>query len=125
ARISELDARIFSLEVSLSAARCEREKLQSRLDDYKCPILNLPFEITSDIFIASLTQYPECPPMIGLLSPALLGQVCQQWRDVALGTPQLWRAIEIVLHLDIPYLFSEGLNVLNTWLDRSKNYPVS
>ncbi|KAJ7246233.1 hypothetical protein C8J57DRAFT_1008320, partial [Mycena rebaudengoi] len=122
---SELDARIFALEESLAAVRCEREKLQSRLDDYKCPILTLPFEITSDIFIDSLPQYPERPPMIGLLSPALLGQVCQQWRDVAFGTPQLWRAIEIVLRLDIPHLFSEGLNVLNTWLDRSTNYPVS
>ncbi|KAJ7259389.1 hypothetical protein C8J57DRAFT_1019314, partial [Mycena rebaudengoi] len=95
-QISELDARILALEDSLAAARREREGLNSRLGDYKYPILTLPVEITSEIFIAFLPLYAKCPdPMIRLLSPTLLGQVCRNWREIAFDTPRLWRAIEL------------------------------
>ncbi|KAJ7225018.1 hypothetical protein C8J57DRAFT_1093730, partial [Mycena rebaudengoi] len=90
AYISELDVRILALETSLAAARRERENLQSRLDDCKYPVLTLPVEITAEIFINFIPIYPLRPPLTGLLSPALLGQVCHKWRDVALGTPRLW-----------------------------------
>ncbi|KAJ7252245.1 hypothetical protein C8J57DRAFT_1520084 [Mycena rebaudengoi] len=73
----------------VASARCERDKFQSRLDDYKYPVLTLPAEITSEIFIHFLPIYPLRPPPTGLLSPALLGQICRKWRDVALGTPRL------------------------------------
>jgi hypothetical protein len=68
-QISEMDAHILALENSLAAARREREDLQSRLDDYKYPVLTLPAEITSEIFIAYLPVYPECSPMTGLFRP--------------------------------------------------------
>ncbi|KAJ7259423.1 hypothetical protein C8J57DRAFT_1185214 [Mycena rebaudengoi] len=119
ARISELDARILALEASLAAARGEREDLQSRLDDYKYPILTLPDEITADIFIAFLPGYPDCPPMSGLYSPALLGQICQNWREIAFDTPWLWRAIEL-------YIWNEySFEALTTWLSRSGSCSLS
>ncbi|KAJ7253964.1 hypothetical protein C8J57DRAFT_1187058 [Mycena rebaudengoi] len=121
--ISALDARIFSLENSLAAARREREDLQSRLDNYKYPVLSLPLEITSEIFINFLPIYPLRPPLTGLLSPALLGQICHQWRDIAFGTPRLWRAIEI--YLQSTSSLGAQLNVLSTWLSRSKNCSLS
>ncbi|KAJ7232900.1 hypothetical protein C8J57DRAFT_1480508 [Mycena rebaudengoi] len=119
-QVSELDA---NLETSLAAARRERENLQSRLHDYKCPILTLPVEITSEIFIIYLPVYPECPPMAGFLSPALLGQVCGHWRAIAFETPSLWRAIK----LDIRYHSSldARLIALKTWLLRSKRCSLS
>ncbi|KAJ7231503.1 hypothetical protein C8J57DRAFT_1580707 [Mycena rebaudengoi] len=97
ATISELDARILVLENSLVAARCERGKLQSRLADYKYP----------------------AP------SPVFLGQICRQWRDITLGTPRLWSAIEIKMHSDIPDLFSACVDLLQTWLAQSKTCPLS
>ncbi|KAJ7241858.1 hypothetical protein C8J57DRAFT_1019258, partial [Mycena rebaudengoi] len=89
-RISELDARILDLEESLAAARYERENLQSRLDEYIYPVLTLPVDITSEIFIHFLPVYPSRPRYVDMLSPALLGQICRHWRDVAFGTPRLW-----------------------------------
>ncbi|KAJ7258882.1 hypothetical protein C8J57DRAFT_952107, partial [Mycena rebaudengoi] len=83
----------------------------------------LPVEITSEIFIAFLPTYPECPPMTGLLPPALLGQVCRHWRAIAFDTPSLWRAIQIYLH-NISSLAAQ-LNVLTSWLSRSKNCSLS
>ncbi|KAJ7257093.1 hypothetical protein C8J57DRAFT_1517138 [Mycena rebaudengoi] len=124
ARISELDTRILALENSLAAARREREHLQSQLD-YTYPVLTLPAEITSHIFIHFLPNYPMPPPYAGLLSPATLGQVCCKWRGVALGTPRLWRALEIEVHLDFEQLFTVGLNILAAWLARSKNCSLS
>ncbi|KAJ7231501.1 hypothetical protein C8J57DRAFT_967491, partial [Mycena rebaudengoi] len=59
------------------------------------PVLTLPTDITSEIFTHFLPTYPLCSLINGLLSPMLLGQICHQWRDIALGTPRLWSAIEI------------------------------
>ncbi|KAJ7257087.1 hypothetical protein C8J57DRAFT_555592 [Mycena rebaudengoi] len=125
ARISELDACILDLEESLAAARCERENLQFRLDEYRYPVLTLPVEITSEIFLNFLPIYPLRPPLSGSSSPAVLGQICSKWRHVALSTPQLWRAIEIGLRLDFDRFVNTKLSILETWLARSKNCPLS
>ncbi|KAF8202799.1 hypothetical protein K438DRAFT_1581261, partial [Mycena galopus ATCC 62051] len=53
------------------------------------PALELPYELTSQIFIA-------CCPLRGRVrphpkrAPLNLASVCNQWRAVALSTPQLW-----------------------------------
>ncbi|KAJ7246242.1 hypothetical protein C8J57DRAFT_1678539 [Mycena rebaudengoi] len=122
-RISELDARILSPQEDLDVARRERENLQARLDNHLHPVLTLPVEITSEIFIHFLPKYPLRPPLTGLLSPALLGQICRKWREIAFNTPWLWRAIEIYLRQGIS--LDAQLNVLTTWLSRSKNCSVS
>ncbi|KAJ7231014.1 hypothetical protein C8J57DRAFT_966010, partial [Mycena rebaudengoi] len=75
----------------------ERQDLQTCLDAYKYPILTLPTEITSGIFVHFLPPYPQCTPATGLSSPELPCQICRVWREIALGTPQLWRAIELRL----------------------------
>ncbi|KAJ7216901.1 hypothetical protein C8J57DRAFT_1395958 [Mycena rebaudengoi] len=122
-RIYELDTRILALQASLAAAHREREDLQSRLNDYTYPILTLPVEITSEIFIHTLPVYPARPPLTGTRSPTLLSQICRRWRDIAFGTPRLWRAIQLDItretHLE------KQLCVLTTWLSRSKDFPLS
>ncbi|KAJ7171003.1 hypothetical protein C8R46DRAFT_1087445 [Mycena filopes] len=87
ARAAELDAQIFDLTA-------QRALVQKRLDAYRYPVLTLANEITSDIFVHFLPAYPACPPLAGLLSPTTLTQVCRQWREVALATPLLWRAVQ-------------------------------
>ncbi|KAJ7470985.1 hypothetical protein FB451DRAFT_1399738 [Mycena latifolia] len=100
ARISELDAQISSLEVALRALRRKRDMVQKQLDSYIYPVLTLPNEIVSEIFTHFLPVYSECPPLIGLLSPSTLGQVCREWREIAVSTPSLWRAIYLDLNND-------------------------
>jgi hypothetical protein len=65
----ELDrARLADLECSIS----ELQLVLGRLDCYKYPVLTLPNEITTEIFIRFLPIYPSCPQLTGLESPTLL-----------------------------------------------------
>ncbi|KAJ7874464.1 hypothetical protein B0H13DRAFT_2057636, partial [Mycena leptocephala] len=94
------------LESSLVARKNERESAQARLDAYTYPVLTLPL----------------CPPVLGLLSPNLLTRICRIWRQIALITPALWRAISLY-YLDGD--FEPHIYMLRSWLDRSGNCPLS
>ncbi|KAJ7280975.1 hypothetical protein C8J57DRAFT_1220249 [Mycena rebaudengoi] len=110
--ISDLDTRILELEQALATARLERQDLQTRLDSYKYPILTLPIEITSEIFVHFLPPYPERPPAIGLSSPHILGHIFRSWRELALSTSRLWQAIE--LHQgDLPWSQLTTISVMS------------
>ncbi|KAJ7641161.1 hypothetical protein FB45DRAFT_353093 [Roridomyces roridus] len=122
ARVVAIDAEIHQLEQRLHALQTEQESCQSRLDVYKYPVLTLPNEITSEIFIHFLPPYPLCTPMTGLNSPTSLTHICGKWREIALATPKLWRAISAC------YTYSEGerlARVAQTWLERSGSCPLS
>ncbi|KAF8218091.1 hypothetical protein K438DRAFT_18091 [Mycena galopus ATCC 62051] len=121
ARIEALDARILDLEHSLSALRAEKALVQERLFSYKYPVLSLANEIVSEIFIRVL-PYPRCPPLFGILSPTSLTRICRQWREVALSTPELWRAISLSSYV-IP--FERRAPVYDLWLKRSRSSPLS
>ncbi|KAJ7909679.1 hypothetical protein B0H13DRAFT_2330136 [Mycena leptocephala] len=124
ARVADLEAQISHLERSLSALREEKTLVQERLDSYKYPVLELPNEIVSDIFMHFLPPYPLFPPLIGLLSPTLLTQICRRWREIALGTPALWRAISSY-HESIHIPYDLVIHAFDTWLNRSGCCPVS
>ncbi|KAJ7711518.1 hypothetical protein B0H16DRAFT_1816732 [Mycena metata] len=96
-RIVDIAARIIDLECSIRALRAEQETVQERLDAYTYPVLTLPPELVSDIFVHFLPVYPKRAPHTGLLSPITLGQICRLWREVAFSTPQLWRTFKLVL----------------------------
>ncbi|KAJ7722807.1 hypothetical protein B0H16DRAFT_345893 [Mycena metata] len=61
--------------------------------------------------------------MIGRHSPSVLGQICRKWREIAFGTPELWRGITLCLtnrkRLD------QKLRLLQIWLQRSGSCPLS
>ncbi|KAJ7286571.1 hypothetical protein C8J57DRAFT_1664792 [Mycena rebaudengoi] len=125
ARIWELDARILELERALAAARLERQELfETHLIPYKYPILTLPSEITSEIFLHFIPVYPNRPDPRGIESPTRLGQICRTWREIAFRTPRLWRAIKLDLY-QTPSTRILQLDILSTWLLRSKNSPLS
>ncbi|KAJ7113018.1 hypothetical protein C8R44DRAFT_741358 [Mycena epipterygia] len=136
ARIAALDARISELERSPLSLRNERQTVQARLDAHIYPVLTLPDEIVSEIFVGTLPEYPLSPLVYGLLSPTSLSQICHKWREIALFTPMLWRAISftvpsefspqfsLVTRLFLAHIF-RLLDVLETWLSRSGSSPLS
>ncbi|KAJ7439487.1 hypothetical protein FB451DRAFT_1059562 [Mycena latifolia] len=116
-------SRIAVIQRSLNSLREEQDLLQGRLDAYTYPVLTLPNEVVSEIFIHFLPPYPKCPPIVGLLSPTLLCQICRKWRDIALSTPALWRAV--TLSIRKKYARKEKLRLLESFLTRSISYPFS
>ncbi|KAJ7074016.1 hypothetical protein C8F01DRAFT_1242294 [Mycena amicta] len=93
-RLSVLNTQIEQLRIALNAVFSEQTLIQDRLDAYTYPVLTLPNEIVSEIFIQYLSSYPSCPPLLGEGSPTKLAQICRRWREIAHATPALWRAIE-------------------------------
>ncbi|KAJ7201157.1 hypothetical protein GGX14DRAFT_318172, partial [Mycena pura] len=53
--------------------------------------------------------------------PTQLTHVCHQWREIALSTPSLWRAIMIPFRRDESW----DLDFVQTWLRRSGSCPLS
>ncbi|KAJ7186379.1 hypothetical protein C8R46DRAFT_1341827 [Mycena filopes] len=98
--------------------------IASESDSKVDPIPNLPPEIASEIFLHFLPVYPECPPPSGSTSPVLLPQICRHWREIALSTPRLWRAIKIVIRVS-GGKYPQALDRLTTWLARSAESPLS
>ncbi|KAJ7434095.1 hypothetical protein B0H11DRAFT_740370 [Mycena galericulata] len=117
ARLSNLDAHILALEKDLAMALRQRQILQTELDNlYRYPILDLPTEIISEIFIQFLPTAPNRPLPHGFRSPALLTQLCRSWRNIALATPSLWSAL---------YLKLRNPSSFQTWLARSRDLSLS
>ncbi|KAJ7353207.1 hypothetical protein DFH08DRAFT_856184, partial [Mycena albidolilacea] len=83
-RIAHIDTQILELERTLSSLKEEKDTLRDRLATYTYPVLTLPNEIVSEIFVHFLPAFPQYPPPIGLLSP-----------DIALATPALWSVISL------------------------------
>ncbi|KAF8215595.1 hypothetical protein K438DRAFT_1954312 [Mycena galopus ATCC 62051] len=122
ALVVNLDTKILDLERSLFALRAEKQPIQERLNSFKYPVLTLPNEITAEIFTHFLPPYPDCPPFADTDSPTLLTQICHEWREIALGTPTLWRAMA---PSDLSISSDRRAHLCETWLSRSGCCPLS
>ncbi|KAF7349090.1 F-box domain-containing protein [Mycena venus] len=121
-RVAELEAQILVLERSLSVLHTEKLLAQERINSYKYPVVTLPNEIVSEIFIHFLPIYPLCPPLEGLFSPTTLTHICQRWREIAIANPMLWRAISFSSFSDN---HTRYLQISQIWLDRSRDCSLS
>ncbi|KAJ6464374.1 hypothetical protein C8R45DRAFT_498639 [Mycena sanguinolenta] len=121
-RIAFLGAQILELEKSLSALRLEQAEVQSRLDSYKYPVLTLPTEIITEIFIRIPPPYPKTAWLAGPQSPTSLTQICREWRQIALSIPSLWRAINLS---DNGTPIEQRAHIYDLWLRWSRHSPLS
>ncbi|KAJ7903854.1 hypothetical protein B0H13DRAFT_2511867 [Mycena leptocephala] len=113
------------LKRSLATLRAEKILLQRRLASYRYPVLTLPNEIVSHIFIHFLQLLPQFPPLAGQFSPTLLTLICRQWQEIALDMPELWRAIHLPGYdNDGTRTFERKRHIADTWLNRSRSYPL-
>ncbi|KAK7000681.1 hypothetical protein R3P38DRAFT_2560792 [Favolaschia claudopus] len=85
-------------------------------DDSAFRILDLPPEITAQIFVHCLPLDLDPPSL--LTAPLLLGQICTLWRTIAWQTPDLWTALKVD-SARIP------ITLVEAWLGRAGTLPLS
>ncbi|KAJ7791590.1 hypothetical protein B0H14DRAFT_2534951 [Mycena olivaceomarginata] len=122
-RIAYIEAQISEPEGTVGSLGEEEDSLRGQLATYAYPVLTLPGEIVSEIFIHFLPDFPRYPPPIGLLSPYLLCQICREWRHIALATPALWSVISLSFRKAgrVP----QKLRYLQTSIERSGSCRLS
>ncbi|KAJ7757798.1 hypothetical protein DFH07DRAFT_1060592 [Mycena maculata] len=110
-RIAQIDEKIAQLQA-------ERHAL---IASFTFPVVTLPVEITSQIFVHSL---PDDPLDYSTAEVAvILGRVCRQWRDIALSIPRLWAAWSFAI--DGGSSLQGIRDGMELWLSRSKDRPLS
>ncbi|KAJ7111378.1 hypothetical protein C8R44DRAFT_583899, partial [Mycena epipterygia] len=80
---------ILRLRSSVEVLEAEQQELESDLAVVVYPVLTLPNEITSRIFVQCLPTHGRVRPS-PRKAPLILAQICQQWREIALSTGDLW-----------------------------------
>ncbi|KAJ7734794.1 hypothetical protein DFH07DRAFT_844665 [Mycena maculata] len=125
ARLAAIRRQSLDIERSSQVLREERTLLQARLDACTYPVLTLPTEVISEIFIRFIPVYPKCPPLIGLHSPNVLALICRKWREIALSMPELWRAFAPCFGNTRALTPLHLLQALEIWVRRSGSWPLS
>ncbi|KAK6972120.1 F-box domain-containing protein [Favolaschia claudopus] len=112
----------------MTELRRQKTLVQQRLDAYIYPVLSLPNEIISLIFVHALPTHPNWPTFAGPGSPTLLTHICSKWRQIALSTPQLWAIIgpdHTSSASDNVAMMHRQCVLTETWISRSCSCPLS
>ncbi|KAJ7730067.1 hypothetical protein DFH07DRAFT_929905 [Mycena maculata] len=130
--LSEIEAKLSQIQDEAKATRVENSRLkqerqrrlleekkgiQASLDRIIYPILSIPVEIISEIFLHCLPEELTVPS--ASIGP-MLAAICQQWRYIALGDCRLWSSLKI----DVKYgdCHAPPFSLLvKEWLCRAKN----
>ncbi|KAJ7069757.1 hypothetical protein C8F01DRAFT_976616 [Mycena amicta] len=94
--IPRLRDAIQALDTRMAALTTQRRQLESRLEQavrLQSPVLRLPSELLSSIFVIGVLGDPQETTGTVML-PALM-LVCRYWHQVALATPYLWAQISV------------------------------
>ncbi|KAK7062351.1 F-box domain-containing protein [Favolaschia claudopus] len=94
------------------------------------PVLSLPTEIISEVFVHCLVHKPNhfgsFIPFTNL-APFLLLRVCRKWRAIAIATPRLWQSLRLDFYA-IPLRFFDAENFesfIGDWVARARSLPLS
>lgn len=123
------------LAIKYGIVRRKMEALSDQRVPPQPPILCLPPEVISEVFIhctpnnhragivsSRVNDIQASPCADPFREPILLGNICRVFRDIAFSTPQLWSSITLTLH---SCELSEELDRLKAWLARSKGCLLS
>ncbi|KAJ7141728.1 hypothetical protein C8R43DRAFT_1017077 [Mycena crocata] len=124
-RIDDVNSQIADLKHAINQLKLERKILQNHLDSYVYPVLALPNEIVSEIFLHTLDSSGTLAGGLGRNSPIFLSHVCRQWRDIALSTPALWAQLHLFVVRRSDARTETCLRLLDLWLSRSRECPLS
>ncbi|KAF8073756.1 hypothetical protein FPV67DRAFT_1666505 [Lyophyllum atratum] len=104
-----------SLDSKMATLMSQRHELESHLEQavrLQSPVLRLPSELLSSIFVMGVLGIGEEDPV--MVSTLML--VCRYWSEVALNTPTLWAEISVSPH--------DSLEKARRKLERSKSCPL-
>ena len=130
---------IRRLKAALASLEGEDSRITEVIAKYRIvlrPVHKLPSEILAKIFLFTLNPpvaldravartYP--PHSLNTSKPPwTLGQVCREWREVALGTPGLWSSVyfHFRAHDDVSQTSEFHAHRLRLQLQRSANHPL-
>ncbi|KAJ7803636.1 hypothetical protein B0H14DRAFT_1634933 [Mycena olivaceomarginata] len=110
----------------------EEKRLATSLSKVKYPVLDLPVDVTSHIFLHCLPTHGRVAPS-ATSAPLIVAQICRHWREVALSTCGLWKSLYIDGGLDLGTVMGErtfapnysAQHLLRTWFSRAKGSPLS
>ncbi|KAJ7236198.1 hypothetical protein C8J57DRAFT_1728343 [Mycena rebaudengoi] len=127
AALAKVRARILLHEIHIDALKKEEAELRAGLALVTYPVLTLPVEITSHIFLDCLPSHRRVIPSPSR-APLLLAQICSQWREVALSTGELWSSLYPSRHLIDAQAWCDWhplRALMQTWFCRAKVAPLS
>ncbi|KAJ7633452.1 hypothetical protein DFH06DRAFT_1222845 [Mycena polygramma] len=117
AALAETRCRIALYKKHITMLEKKQDELEAGLSLVTYPVLKLPVEITSRVFLCCLPT-GGCVVPSSSNAPLLLAQICRHWRDVALSTPQLWNSIRAMGENPPHALFQ-------SWFIRARGTPLS
>ncbi|KAJ7670316.1 hypothetical protein B0H17DRAFT_1086017 [Mycena rosella] len=126
ARLAAVDVSISEQWLGLKQLQDTREAIQRQLDHIVYPVLTLPNEITSEIFLQCLPPTPvfseeEKDGPSSSDAPLLLLEICRTWRSIAISTPTLW----VHLHLNLLEVYGDVEEIIAQWFRRAGSCPLS
>ncbi|KAJ7626170.1 hypothetical protein FB45DRAFT_1030472 [Roridomyces roridus] len=114
ARLADIDAETIILHARLAALAAERKPIVEALRSATYPVIDLPAEITAEIFLQYFTR-----AQIGGTEPGVA--VCRKWREIALALQPIWSKFYVVTRSTVP---SSLGNLLEYWLQRAGTHPL-
>ncbi|KAJ7243960.1 hypothetical protein C8J57DRAFT_1191488 [Mycena rebaudengoi] len=123
AQLAKIDDEVATLQSKLQLLSEKRQTIFRRLDAVIYPVLTLPSEITAEIFMHYLGNFPVITHERALKTypPLLLASVCREWRRVALSFPRLWATLRLKWDLETVNCRE---HLLERWLLRAGSCPL-
>jgi len=120
-----LEQQLKELEKSMEKIHIKRRALRTVMNQNHDRLIHrFPHEIASRIFFYySLDN--RCLETYAKTNTLFLGAVCQKWRQLAWGTPEVWTSIYIN-HCKVIYQWNNNAEqLLAEWLERSASLPLT
>ncbi|KAJ7167661.1 hypothetical protein C8R46DRAFT_1350627 [Mycena filopes] len=121
-RFAELSCAVSQQQRILDGMLARLEIIRGQLDTIVYPVLTLPPEITTEIFMRCLPAECELDPGGDFVdtshAPLLLTQICGAWRRIALSTSALWASF--YLDADCRGLVHLA-ELADAWFSRARN----
>lgn len=121
AALAQIDAELLQFKAHIATLEAKRRVVAENLALVVYPVLTLPAEITSRIFVECLPPHGRVRPSLRQ-APLSISQVCRHWREVALSIGELWSSLDMLFGVKQD---DQETDLVETWLSRSSGHTLS